>query len=215
MMSNLPEIYDTAFFAEWGKGNLPYTATAAVITDILIAEFQPRRIADVGCGCGVYSQAFADRGVEVVSLDGVAPPAEHAYPVTIQRQDLTVSFENVWGRFDFALCLEVAEHIPEELSGVFLDNLARFSDVIVLSAAPPFQGGHHHVNERPKRYWVERLAEIGVHYDRGRTGRIFQEFVRLRPPLMWMGQHVSVYRKPLGPTHPGLHLPFSIRGQSS
>lgn len=211
MMPNLAEIYGAAFFAEWGKGNEPYMRSAQAITETLIAEFKPKRVADLGCGCGLYSHAFARKGVEVFSLDGARAPSEHALPVTVHLQDLTVPFENSWGRFDFTLCLEVAEHIPEELADVFLDNLVRFSDTLVMSAAPPHQGGHHHVNEQPKRYWVKRLAERGFVYNRPRTGRIF-EVSRAAPiPLMWMAQHVSVYERASGPFLPGRRmLPFSV-----
>lgn len=211
MMPDLAAIYDEAFFAEWGKRHQPYVRTADVITQALIAEFRPRRVADVGCGCGLYADAFQRRGVEVFALDGVRPPAEHSFDVPVHVQDLTAPFENAWGRFDFALCLEVAEHIPEEFSGAFLDNLARFSDTLVLSAAPPHQGGHHHVNERPKRYWVQRLAERGFAYDRKRTGRIFEAVVAVRPPYMWMAQHLGVYERTSDPETLKRRLPFSVK----
>ncbi|OGR61530.1 MAG: hypothetical protein A2X34_10630 [Elusimicrobia bacterium GWC2_51_8] len=127
------------------------------------------------------------------------------------RQDLTEPFENAWGRFDLTLCLEVAEHIPDELSGVFLKNLARFGDTLLLSAAPPNQGGLHHVNERPKRYWVARLAELGFAYNRRRTGELFEALRARRRPNMWMFQHISVYEK----VHDSLKgfptLPFTVR----
>ena len=211
MMPNLAAIYDAAFFAEWGKANEPYVRSAEIIADALLAELAPKRIADIGCGCGVYAHAFGRRGVEVFALDGTTPPAEHSFPVPVRVQDLTAPFENVWGRFDFALCLEVAEHIPEELSDAFLDNLARFSDTIIMSAAAPYQGGHHHVNEQPKRYWVKRLAERGYAYNRARTGRIVEK-ARVAPiPLMWMAQQLSVYEKSASPAKPGHMLPFSVR----
>ncbi len=211
MMPNLDAIYDANFFAEWGKGNEPYMRTAEVIAETLIAEFKPKRVADIGCGCGLYSHAFARMGVEVFSLDGARAPDEHALPVPVHIQDLTVPFENSWGRFDFALCLEVAEHIPEEMSDAFLDNLVGFSDTVVMSAAPPNQGGHHHVNERPKRYWVSRLAERGFAYNRRRTGKIFEAVMAVRPPYMWMAQHVSVYEKTADAAALRRMLPFSVR----
>jgi uncharacterized UPF0146 family protein len=211
MMPNLSALYDAAFFSEWGKANEPYVRSAEIITAVLIEEFSPKRIADIGAGCGVYAHAFAREGVEVLALDGTTPPPEHSFPIPVHVQDLTVPFQNIWDRFDFALCLEVAEHIPENLSDAFLDNLARFSDTIVMSAAAPFQGGHHHVNEQPKRYWVKRLAERGYAYNRSRTGRIVER-ARVAPiPLMWMAQQMSVYEKSASPAKPGRALPFSVR----
>jgi SAM-dependent methyltransferase len=209
MMPDLAAIYDAAFFTEWGKTNEPYVRSAEILTGVLVKEFSPKRVADLGCGCGVYAHAFERKGVSVFAVDGTTPPSEQAFPVPIHVQDLTVPFENKWGRFDFALCLEVAEHIPESLSDAFLDNLVRFSDVVVMSAAAPYQGGHHHVNEQPKRYWVKRLAERGYVYNRTRTGRISQNCQAAQIPLMWMAQQVSVYEK--AAPKKGHSLPFSVR----
>ena len=214
MMQNLQAIYDAAFFGEWGSGNADYVASAEVITDELCAQFKPGRVADIGCGCGVYSHLFRQRGIDVLSLDGVMPPPEHAFPVTIHQQDLTEPFENVWGKYDFTLCMEVAEHIPEPLVGVFLENLVRFGDTLIMSAAPPRQGGHHHVNEQPKRCWVEKLAGLGFLYSRRKTGRLFDALCVRRMPLMWMMQQISIYerRRPAG--RKGEELPFGVRFRS-
>ncbi|OGS39474.1 MAG: hypothetical protein A2506_01300 [Elusimicrobia bacterium RIFOXYD12_FULL_66_9] len=211
MMPDLDAIYDARFYSEWGRGNEPYIRTAGVIAAALLAEFRPRMVADIGCGCGVYAHAFASAGVEVFALDGVRPAPEHSFPVPVHVQDLTVPFENTWGRFDLAMCLEVAEHIPEELSDIFLDNLARFSGTLVLSAAPPYQGGHHHVNEQPRRYWVRRLAERGFAYDRRRSGRLFDAVMAVAPPNMWMAQHMGVYEKRAREESGRSMLPFSVR----
>ncbi len=210
MMSDLAGIYDGAFFEEWGPRHEKYVESARIITNIVYDQFRPARLIDLGAGCGVYSHLFAQKGVEVVAVDGVIPPAEHSYPVPIQVRDLTVPFENVWGKFDLALCLEVAEHIPEPLADAFLDNLLRFSDRLVLSAAQPNQGGHHHVNERPKRYWVAKLAAKGFAYDRRETGRLLTALTAARPPYMWMIEQISVYDRAKSAARSKDRLPFSV-----
>lgn len=207
-MPDLARIYDGAFFEEWGTAHENYVASASIITDVLYDLLRPRRLVDLGAGCGVYGHRFAEYGVDVVSIDGVAPPAEHSYPVDMQIRDLTASFDNIWGEFDFALCLEVAEHIPEPLADAFLDNILRFSDRLVLSAAQPNQGGHHHVNERPKRYWVAKLAAKGFAYDRRATGRLLTALTAARPPYMWMVEQISVYDRVTKRSTD--RLPFSV-----
>jgi SAM-dependent methyltransferase len=211
MMKGLDAIYDEAFFREWGPANKAYVDMAEDITGEIYRRLRPARVADLGCGCGVYGHFFRRLGAEVFSLDGVLPPAEHSFGLPVHRQDLTAPFENVWGRFDLTLCLEVAEHIPGELSGVFLENLARFGDTLLLSAAPPNQGGVHHVNEQPKRYWVRRLAELGFAYNRPRTGDILEALKARRRPNMWMFQHLSVYERARGGGEGFPALPFSVK----
>ncbi|MEI7529057.1 MAG: class I SAM-dependent methyltransferase [Elusimicrobiota bacterium] len=207
-MKDLNAIYTPAFFSEWGPSNRNYVDSAAAIVEAVYEQFRPRRVADLGCGCGVYSSLFAARGAGVLAIDGVRPPAEHCFPAEIQVRDLTEPFENTWGVFDLTLCLEVAEHIPEEFLPAFLKNLTAFGDTLLLSAAPPNQGGHHHVNERPRRYWVRKLREHGFAYDRPATGLLCERLKKRGLPNMWMGLHICVYRRAKSPRELNHGLPF-------
>lgn len=40
-------------------------------------------------------------------------------------------------RFDLALSLEVAEHLPKKSAEIFVDTLCKLSDTIIFSAAIP------------------------------------------------------------------------------
>lgn len=194
-MDRLDRIYDETFFAEWGRANQPFVASARVIADELFARFAPGRLIDLGCGCGVYAERFAHHGVEVVCVDGVRPPPEHGFGLPVHLRDLTEPITDDWGDFDMTLCLDVGEHIPEALCDPFLSNCTRFADTLLLACASPGQGGVHHVNEQPKRWWKARLLDHGFAYDRPATGRLCEQFKVLRPPLMWMWEHISVYRR--------------------
>jgi hypothetical protein len=210
-MPALDKIYDPAFFKEWGLSNDKYVRSARQITDLLWDVYRPAKVIDLGCGCGVYADAFRRKGAQVIAVDGVQPPSETAFPGPVEIRDLTAPFDNPWGTFDLALCLEVAEHIPEELSDAFLANAAQFSDRLILSAAQPGQGGHHHVNEQPKRYWVEKLARHKFAYNRSATGRLQEFFKRNKLPFMWMGEHISVYERMAAGFPAKQDLPFGAR----
>ena len=64
-------------------------------------------------------------------------------------------------RFDLAISLEVAEHLPAASADTFVASLAGLSDFVLFSAAVPGQGGRHHVNEQWQEYWGERFARLG------------------------------------------------------
>lgn len=195
VIEGLDRIYDAAFFREWGRNNELYVACARQVGQALLEDLKPRRLVDFGTGCGVYADFFRSHGVETVALDGVACPPRDSFLGQVELRDFTVPFLNMWGPFDLAVCLEVAEHILERDCGTFLDNLVQFAPVVALSAAPPNQGGKHHVNEQPKRYWRERLAARGFKYDRPSTGLLVRRFTRDKLAHMWMGVHISIYRR--------------------
>lgn len=211
-MRNLGDIYGPEFFREWGPSNADYIRSAGLVAGAIYEIFKPASLADLGCGCGVYSHLFKLKGARVLAIDGVLPPAEHSFPVEIIQRDLTAPLENTWGGFDLALCLEVAEHIPEEFTGTFLGNLTAFSDRLVLSAAPPGQDGHHHVNEQPRRYWAQKLAALGFAYNRRASGRVLGILERERPPYMWMANHIGVYERAKDRKQLRHGLPFRLKG---
>jgi hypothetical protein len=56
------------------------------------------------------------------------------------------------------LCLEVAEHLPADSAPTLIDSLVSLGPVILFSAAIPFQGGTHHVNEQWPEYWARHFS---------------------------------------------------------
>jgi hypothetical protein len=210
MMPNLSKIYDNQFFQEWGPHNTGYVNSAKKITDVLYEQFHPQTLIDVGCGCGVYAHFFTLKGTRVTAIDGVEPPGPHRFPIPIEILDVTEPLPNKWDPFDVTLCLEVAEHIPGQHVNTFLKNISGLGDTLILSAAPPNQGGHHHVNEQPKRYWVEKLAQFGMVYNRRKTGALLEIFKKDKMELKWMSEQISVYEK-LNKNNPSHHeLAFAI-----
>ena len=203
----LERIYDEAFFSEWGRSNPDYVATARLIAEAVHAQFAPRTLADLGCGCGVYSHHFSSLGVAVTAVDGVIPPPEHSFPVEILVRDLERPCPHSGEPYDLTLCLEVAEHIPEENLDIFLANVCSYGGLLLLSAAPPRQGGRHHVNEQPKRYWAARLERHGFYYNRAETGVLVERCKAQRPRYSWMWSQIGVYRRLAAPP-PAYARPF-------
>ena len=122
-----------------------------------------RSVLDVGCGRGVWLDEWIRQGVpDVMGLDGdyvptesMAVPAAHFRAVDLSKP---IQLDR---RFDLVQSLEVAEHLPPETSEALVATLVRHGDVVMFSAARPGQGGEHHVNERPYRYWRDLFRQHG------------------------------------------------------
>ncbi|MGQ0560996.1 MAG: class I SAM-dependent methyltransferase [Gemmatimonadota bacterium] len=169
------------------------TASARRVMPWLLELVQPRSIIDVGCGAGAWLQAARAQDLDdVMGIDSAELPSElllipHSLVV---RHDLLQPIETARG-FDLALCLEVAEHLPGARADSLVRDLAALAPVIVFSAAVPYQGGTHHVNEQWPAYWYERFTRAG-----------YQALDALRPRFWrdpqvdwWYAQNAILYAR--------------------
>ena len=61
--------------------------------------------------------------------------------------------------FELAQSLEVAEHLDECYAENLIALLTSLSDIVLFSAAIPYQGGTHHINCQPPSYWAKIFAQ--------------------------------------------------------
>lgn len=122
-----------------------------------------KTVVDVGCGQFGWLCAALDLGADkATGVDGHedSPPESYSGKIKYLRADLSSRLD-LGERFDVAVCVEVAEHLPPESSGVIVDTLTRCADFVVFSAAVPGQGGCYHINEQPPAYWADLFASRG------------------------------------------------------
>jgi SAM-dependent methyltransferase len=135
--------------------------SATRILDILWSYFQPTSALDVGCGLGTWLSVLEDRGLsDLVGIEGAwLNPAEVVCKAAIIK---TVELETdftLGRRFDLVICLEVGEHLSPNAAARFVGDLCCHAPAVLFSAAIPFQGGHHHVNEQFLSYWEALFAK--------------------------------------------------------
>lgn len=153
--------YDQVFFRGVREGA---RSSARALVPLLLDWINPSSVADVGCGDGTWLSVVRERGVaDVLGFDGDYVPRETLQipPELFAPIDLREPPVEPPRRFDLALCLEVAEHLPAESADELVRFLADLAPVICFSAAIPHQGGRGHFNEQWPDYWIERFAEEG------------------------------------------------------
>lgn len=147
--------------------NHPAWNSARRIVPLLVETFKPQSVIDVGCGIGIWLSAFRDAGIaDVRGVDGLWVKPEYlvipgsCFQTTDLNDPLSV-VKALGRRFDLALCLEVAEHLPEDRADALTDMLVSLSPLICFSAAVPGQGGYEHVNEQWQSYWANKFSSRG------------------------------------------------------
>jgi SAM-dependent methyltransferase len=130
--------------------------SAKIVVPLVLEILQPKSVVDIGCGTGGWLSVFTSLGQvdEACGVDGgyvnrdslLIPAdcfveADLSQPLSLDR------------KYDLAVSLEVAEHLPQSSAECFVRSLCSASDCILFSAAIPDQGGTHHVNEQWPEYW--------------------------------------------------------------
>lgn len=152
--------YSKHFYTEFHRDTL---ASARVIVPIAMELLHPRSVVDVGCGKGAFLSVFQASGVEeILGIDGDWLDRRE---LLIPEQDFVsadltgpLPVDRV---FDLAVCLEVAEHLPEDSAYCLVNSLTGLAPAVLFSAAIPFQGGTGHLNEQWPEYWVDLFDQRG------------------------------------------------------
>ena len=131
--------------------------SARAVVPRILDWLNPISVVDVGCGVGSWLKVFQENGIQdVLGIDGnyVDRRMLDIDEARFRSADLSRRLQ-IRRRFDLALCLEVAEHLPQASAASLVSSLVQLSPVVLFSAAIPFQGGTRHVNEQWPEYWVE------------------------------------------------------------
>lgn len=155
-MSDIPYIHNT----EVHNGQ-----SASAVVPILVDLFKPKSVVDIGCGLGDWLSVFQKNGItDILGIDGKWVDKQKLYIEQdyFLEKNLTESL-NLNRKFDLAMSLEVAEHLPENAANTLIESLVNLSDSIIFSAAIPKQGGQNHINEQWLTYWIEKFEAKGFY----------------------------------------------------
>ena len=167
-----------------------------------IAEFCQQHhlntLLDLGCGDGSYVEYFTAL-------------SEHIYPIGLDGNPHTMAIANCrleyprcftadlsvplrMGNkvsFELALALEVGEHVPKGVEGIFIDNVCKYTrEWVILSWAIPNQTGDGHVNCKTNEEIIDHMVKRGFGYWKKAS-----EELRDAAELPWFKDTVMVFKR--------------------
>ncbi len=171
--------YDNKFYDDMMEGA---EKSAHALIPLVKETLKPKSVLDVGCGTGLWLKEWQTHGVEVFGVDGdwVRSPMLEIDADKFMATPLEAPFD-LKRKFDLVMSLEVGEHIRGEKKDIFIDSLTKHGDIVLFSAAIPWQGGTDHFNEQWPSYWIEAFNKRG--------------FVFLDPyrHLIWKDKNIKVH----------------------
>jgi len=160
------------------------------LVSCLAKLFAGRTVTELGAGVGLYQQAVLDTGnvLSWTAYDGM-PDIETLTQGRVRWADLSVRQEARIVRSDYAMSLEVAEHIPKKYQDKFVANLDlanRHGLVISWSRWGSKASGHGHVNPRSPAE-VREIFRVKGYYEDTKASSALRHcatFVFLKETLM-------------------------------
>lgn len=183
--------YNDEFFSNLEKGSLE---AAKVIMPLVLKITSIKSIVDIGCGVGTWLCAANSLGItDFDGYDGDYVDRSKLYVDVARFHAVNLAEEfSLDRRYDVALSLEVAEHLPSSKTDDFIGKLTDAAPIVVFSAAIPGQGGTSHINERWQDAWRKSFAK-----------RDYQAIDYLRPLIRgnpsvpwWYQQNIMIYCHP-------------------
>jgi hypothetical protein len=125
------------------KENKIRQSATVIVPQILRLIPNLKSVVDFGCEPSIWLREFQFAGLRTQGC------------YNIKDFSSSITFNQ---KFDLAISLEAAEHIPPECSDIFIASLTNASDIILFSAAVPGQDETNHQNEQWPSYWIDKFS---------------------------------------------------------
>jgi hypothetical protein len=132
--------------------------------------------------------SFLENNIECKAYDGNpnTPTLSNGLGAVL---DLSVD-TNLNHKYECVLSLEVGEHIPKQYEDIFINNICKHSNkLIIISWAIIGQAGDGHVNCQNNDYIISKITEQKFEYCPTHTN-----FLRHNSSLFWFKNTIMVFK---------------------
>jgi len=160
------------------------------IWGFLLLTYDIRSVVDIGCGTGVNLSWFNSMNVDSLGIEGDQYAIDNSKIKNLLVQhDFSIGpyVPNI--KFDLCISTEFVEHVESIYEKNWL-TVVDCCKYFLMCHAVPGQGGHHHVNEQPSEYWIEKLESRNFKYLSGLSTK-FRNSIK-RYPTKW-GRNTLIF----------------------
>jgi SAM-dependent methyltransferase len=121
----------------------------------------PPRVLDAGCALGLLVEALRTRGLDAEGIDVSEYAIQQAHESVRPYCRVGSAADELDGRYDLIVCIEVLEHMPPEQAEAAVANFCRHTGDVLFSSSATDYGEATHVNVHPPEHWAELFARHG------------------------------------------------------
>lgn len=174
-------------------------ASATIMSRTIVNLLRPRTVIDVGCGPGNLISHLQSQGVTVLGLDYSKHAIEmgRAKSLQIIPFDATLpgQLDQHFGRFDLAMCIEVAQQLPPKVAYRLVGFLCNHADVVLFSA-PSCADDRNPKCPRPRSHWVRAFQSFGYRIDETISAKLKDEW-KQAGTANWFSRDPLIFRSTL------------------
>ncbi|MDE1817913.1 MAG: glycosyltransferase [Thaumarchaeota archaeon] len=168
-MSRKEEVYDEGYYENYYdkySGTRPYTRENFLpffkeIANRIVKEFSPKTVLDAGCAMGYLVESLRDLGIEAYGFD-ISDYAINQARTNIRKYVKKQSIlDPIDKQYDLIVCIEVLEHLPEQMMERAIENLCQNTSAILFSSTPDDKTEPTHQNVQDPGYWASHFAKFG------------------------------------------------------
>lgn len=189
------DIYDAKYCKRINAKQWRFDTIPNVI-EVLYQHFKPKSVVDVGCANGIHLKTFKELGIkDLYGIEGtihwgsyIEKNFDHRYGILDLRKPMVVDKQ-----YDLVISFEVLEHLEKKYAKQAVKNITSFGNVFCISACP-LTGGFHHINVKPREYWIRVFDKFGAKYCKEESEYLQDIFSNIRCSG-WFKDSLKVFRK--------------------
>lgn len=189
MKKIIPYVEDSIDFNTIQKEEKPFSNR---LSEWIKSYLNPKEALDLGCGPGIHTYSLNEAGISCLGIDIDKRVDEKNYLIQEDILKLRGKYTS-----ELVICFEVAEHIDPQYSDELVEsvyNSMKSNSLLMWTAARPGQGGHHHINCRPKHFWRKKFENMGLIYEEKITSDCI-EYCKEGYHMGWFVNNLMCFRK--------------------